>query len=326
MWNVSLARAGREFGWSLSSSGLAPDFQARSGFISRPGIGSMSFTPRLTRFGAQGSRLESWGTSVTVNGVWLYDRLARGAPDEGKLHFNNTFVLRGGWTVGASFLLEQFRLPPGLYDGLAIDLGADTVAFVGRPTINNYDFVFSVGTPQFPTFSANGFVLLGRDENFAEWAPGYLLWTEWTLNWRPTERVRVEGRYNETRVLRPSDWSDVSVTQVPRMKVEYQLVRSVFLRVVGQYVAQRQDALRDDGRTNAPLLRFDESAGVYAPIEARGTNDMQFDVLFSYQPSPGTVIFAGYGSTLEEERSFRFDDLARRGDAFFVKLSYLFRV
>jgi hypothetical protein len=91
-------------------------------------------------------------------------------------------------------------------------------------------------------------------------------------------------------------------------------------------VAQRQDALRDDGRTNAPLLRFDESAGVYAPIEARGTNDMQFDVLFSYQPSPGTVIFAGYGSTLEEERSFRFDDLARRGDAFFVKLSYLFRV
>lgn len=76
------------------------------------------------------------------------------------------------------FLLKQFLLPPGLCDGYAVDLGTDTVAFVGRPAINNYDFVLSLGTPEFPTFSANGFVLLGRDENFAEWAPGYLLWTE----------------------------------------------------------------------------------------------------------------------------------------------------
>jgi hypothetical protein len=204
-------------------------------------------------------------------------------------------------------------------------LGADTLPFVGRPTINNYDFVLSVGTPQFPTFSASGFVLLGRDENFAEWAPGYLLWTDLSATWRPTERMRVEGLYNETRVVRPNDWSVVGLTRVPRVKVEYQLSRSIFLRVIGQYVAREQDALRDDGRTDRPLLRLDSPSGTYVPLGARASNDLRFDWLFSYQPSPGTVIFAGYGSTLEDQQAFRFDGLARRADAFFLKLSYLFR-
>jgi len=35
-------------------------------------------------------------------------------------------------------------------------------------------------------------------------------------------------------------------------------------------------------------------------------NDFRADVLFSYQPTPGTVLFAGYGSTMEEGRAFRF--------------------
>lgn len=325
MWSLQLQRAGREFGWSLSGSAMSPDFQAGSGFIRRPGIASFSFSPRVTRFGSAGSRLESWGTSLLLNGVWLYDRLGERQADEAKLHFNNTLTFRGGWTLGASFLLEAFRLPPDLYDGYAIDLGSDTVPFVGRPTINNYDFVLNLSTPQFPTFSMNGFVILGRDENFSEWAPGYLLWTETTANWRPTERVRVEARYSENRVMRPADWSDVSLTRVPRLKVEYQLARPVFLRLVGQYVSREQDDLRDDGRTDRPLLRPDPDTGEYVPINGWRSNGLRVDWLFSYQPSPGTVIFAGYGSTMEEDRAFRFDGLTRQQDAFFVKLSYLFR-
>jgi hypothetical protein len=325
MWSASLTRSGREVGWSVSSTGLAPEFEAGSGFISRPGIATLSVTPRMTRFRPEGSRLESWGSSVVLNGVWLYDRFGNPSPDEAKLHFNNTFVFRGGWNLGASFLVEQFRLPPGLYDGYAVDLGTDTVAFVGRPAINNYDFVLSAGTPQFSSFSADGFVLLGRDENFAEWAPGYLLWAEMSATWRPTERVRVEGRYSETRVARPTDWSVVSFNRVPRLKVEYQLFRSVFLRAVGQYVSREQEALRDDGRTNRPLLAFDAGTGAYTAMGPSAANQFRFDWLFSYQPSPGTVVFAGYGSTLAEARAFRFDGLERRRDALFVKLSYLFR-
>jgi len=326
LWSLSLARSGRTFGWTFSSSGIDPDFVAGSGFLSRVGVAQMTVIPRLTRFGDEGSKLESWSTSLTFNGVWLYDRFLRGTPDEGKLHFNNTLTFQGGWTLGASFLLEKFLLPPGLYDGYAIDLGADTVPFVGRPSINNYDFVVSLATPQMPTFAANGFVIVGRDENFAEWAPGYIVWAELNGTWRPTERVRVEGRYTETRVLRPGDLSRVSLDQVPRLKLEYQLARPIFLRLVGQYYASARAALRDDGRTNRPILQWDPSAASYQATAPRSSNAVRFDALFSYRPNPGTVVFLGYGSDLEEDRAFHFSHLDRRGDAFFVKLSYLFRM
>ena len=40
----------------------------------------------------------------------------------------------------------------------------------------------------------------------------------------------------------------------------------------------------------------------------------------------GTVLFAGYGSTLTDQESFRFRKVARQADGFFVKFSYLFRM
>jgi len=48
--------------------------------------------------------------------------------------------------------------------------------------------------------------------------------------------------------------------------------------------------------------------------------------LFSYRPVPGTLVYLGYGSTLEEPREFRFQDLRRTRDGFFGKISYLFRL
>jgi hypothetical protein len=325
-WTFAARRSGRGSGWSLSARGSDPDFVVGSGFQSRPGIAVLNFTPRLTRFSGAGSPWESWSTSLVIDGTWLYDRLGHGSPDEAKLHLNNSIVFRGGWNLGASFILEKFLLPRGVYDDYAIDLGADTVAFAGRPSINNYDFVVSLGTPQFPTFSAHGFLIWGRDENFAEWAPGYIVWTSLNGTWRPTDRVRIEGSYDETRVLRTSDWSRVNVTQVPRLKVEYQLARPVFVRLVGQYVSRQRDALRDDGRTGRPILLRDPATGGYVAAAATQRNDVRFDALFSYRPTPGTVLFLGYGGDLGEAQAFHFSGLDRRADAFFVKLSYLFRM
>ena len=113
--------------------------------------------------------------------------------------------------------------------------------------------------------------------------------------------------------MRTSDWSAVDVTQVPRLKLEYQLARPLFVRLVGQYVSDRQDALRDDGRTDRPILRLDA-----ATAELRGRrppsqrNDVRLDALLSYRPTPGTVLFLGYGGSLDEERAFRFRGLERR--------------
>jgi len=329
-WDMSLRRVGREFGWTLTARGRDPDFLAASGFVSRPGMAQVNFSPRITRFGAQGGLLESWSAAVVLDGLWHYDRLlgAEGRPDETKLHFNNTVQLRGGWTVGTSLLIENFLYPAELYADYAIDLGTDIVPFVGRPSINNYDVVFSLGTPQWQRFSADGFLLFGRDENYAEWAPGYIVWATLNGSWRPTERVRVDGSYNETRVMRPDDWSTNAVTQIPRLKAEYQLSRPIFLRLVGEYVASKQDALQDDGRTERPILLLNPATGTYQATSLQRRNQFRWDWLFSYQPSPGTVLFAGYGSTLAERtagRMFGLDGLERQQDGFFIKLSYLLR-
>jgi hypothetical protein len=55
------------------------------------------------------------------------------------------------------------------------------------------------------------------------------------------------------------------------------------------------------------------------------SNQFSTDWLFSYRPVPGTLVYLGYGSTLEEPDAFQFQDLHRTRDGFFGKISYLFR-
>jgi hypothetical protein len=54
------------------------------------------------------------------------------------------------------------------------------------------------------------------------------------------------------------------------------------------------------------------------------------DWLFSYQPSPGTVLFLGYGSQANATSNpldrFNFQPLVRASDYFFLKYSYLLRM
>ena len=109
--------------------------------------------------------------------------------------------------------------------------------------------------------------------------------------------------------------------------MEYQLSRAIFFRVVGEYDASRQDALRDDGRTELPIVIRDPVTGIYEPALPSARNRFRVDWLFSYQPTPGTVVFAGYGSTLTRAgRAQRFRALRRDSDGFFLKVSYLFRM
>ena len=103
-----------------------------------------------------------------------------------------------------------------------------------------------------------------------------------------------------------------------------------FVRLVGEYVSSEQDALRDDGRTNKPLL----VNGALSPAFTEGT--FRSDFLLSYRPVPGTVFFMGYGAgytdTRDDPRSFTFPrsfglpGLSLTDNVFYVKASYLYRM
>jgi hypothetical protein len=192
--------------------------------------------------------------------------------------------------------------------------------------IPNRDYVLSLATPEFQGFSASGMFIWGQDENFFEWASGDIYFGDFGVNWRPTNQLRIGATYQHNEYRRRTDHSVVGRQRVPRLKLEYQIARPLFVRLVGEYNAYQQDSLRDDTRTDAPILLYDPGAGVYRRTSAFEDNTFRGDVLVSFTPVPGTVFFAGYGSTLEEPQSFKFAALRRRQDGFFLKGSYLFRI
>jgi hypothetical protein len=168
-----------------------------------------------------------------------------------------------------------------------------------------------------------GYLAQGHDENFFEWASGDVVWFTFNVTYRPTDRLRTELSYFWQQVNRRTDGSVVNVGRIPRLKVEYQVSRPLFVRLVGQYVQTQTDSLRDDSRTGAPIL-IAGPTGVTRSA-ARHSNQFHADALLSYQPVPGTVILAGYGSDMTDERAFGFHNLTRTDDAVFVKVSWLFR-
>ena len=332
LWSARLVRNGRTFGARYTINGIADDFRAGSGFIQRPGIVNARLNHSLTLYGKQGGLVESFTGDVALDGTWEYQRFVNGQGiQDQKLHFNTNTRLKGGWQFGASILTESFGYPADVYADYALELpraggGLDTVPFTGRPTIPNLDYVLTLATPEFSHFSGNIFFLWGRDENFYEWASADITWLELTLDWRPTDKLRVNGFYPLQYVGRRSDGSTVDIWRSPRLKVEYQLSRPIFLRLVGEYTTERRDALRDETRTNAPILIFDPEASTYVRTSRLGHRSFRGDFLFSYQPNPGTVLFAGYGSTLSDPTQLGQSSLRRAEDGFFLKLSYLFQM
>ena len=74
-----------------------------------------------------------------------------------------------------------------------------------------------------------------------------------------------------------------------------------------------------------PLLRRSASGSV---VERTATKSLleRGDVLVSYLPSPGTVVYLGYGTGVDATETMRPIDVQRTTDGAFVKFSYLYRV
>src|SRR5213083_475370 len=316
--------------WGLRSlfAGIGDDFRDASGFIGGAGIVHAYVDPSYTTYGRPGALVQRFTGDIVVDGIWQYQNFIHGRHlQDKKLHFNGNAALRGGWNLGAGYFVESFGYDSALYAAYRLvvpDSGPLPVRFTGQPTIVNGEYIVQIGTPQWKHFTASGFFLQGHDENFFEWASADLRLLSVDVSYRPTERLRNSVSYFWQQVNRRTDGSLVNVGRILRTKLEYQLSRPLFVRVVGQYTQDKTDSLRDDSRTGAPILI--SGPGGLTRSAASHSNLFHADVLLSYQPVPGTVVFAGYGSDMVDEEAFRFRGLRRTGDAFFVKLSYLFRL
>ncbi|HYB93826.1 MAG TPA: DUF5916 domain-containing protein [Vicinamibacterales bacterium] len=332
LWQGVFARAGRRFAMRYTMRGVDPAFRAAAGFISRTGVASGNFNHALITYGKPGTVLERWSSDVVLDGTWQYDELMAGrSSQDRKLHFNNNFTLRGGWRVGGSVLLETFGYDQALYRdyflGRPAAGGVEFIAYPDGPRLANLDYVVSATTPQRGGVELDAFVLWGKDENFYEWSSADIVFLNAGAAWKPTDKLRVDARYQLQSFRRRSDESVVGIRRIPRIKTEYQIARPIFVRFVGEYNSDWQDDLRDDGRTNLPIYILDRATGQYARAAKQYVKSFRADFLFSYQPTPGTLLFAGYGNTLADvDEDFRTRAIRRSHDGFFLKLSYLFRL
>ena len=156
-----------------------------------------------------------------------------------------------------------------------------------------------------------------------EWAQADINYVSAQVSVRPTAQMRVDGTLDYNDYIRRTDRSYAGKNLIPRLKMEYQLTRAIFVRAVGEYDAFEHDDLRDVTRTEFPLIIDGAKALASRSASFHG------DYLFSYRPNPGTVLFAGYGSEARGDPNpadrFRYQNLVRDADHVFVKASYLWR-
>jgi hypothetical protein len=330
MWEAVLDRTGRAFGFHYNIIGVHRDFAAWNGFVPRRGYVQPNVANRFTIYGRPGALFERYNVFVSTSALWRYDDFfsARSLLED-RFSVSNEFLLRGGWSLNLNPTLASFAFDPRQYVGLQIIAppGSGTTPyapFVPSDRLTTFILGGRVNTPIFQRFDASVSTSAGNDVDFSETSRVRRLDAGASVNWRPTDKLRVNGSYVSSMLARRADEQVTTRIRIPRVKVEYQLSRPVFVRFVGQYAATTGDSLVRDPRTGLPLFTLGPSGA--QTVRRSPSTAFRVDWLFSYRPAPGTVFFAGYGSNLTEDDPLAFSRLRRVTDAFFVKASYLLRM
>jgi hypothetical protein len=319
IWKLDLDRTGRSWGFHYSLNGTGEEFVTQSGFVNRTGVVSARGFNRLTAYGAPGALLETIQVFFGPNRLWRYDEFGRESALEGGESANFDFRFRGGWEISGEAARNFVGLEPDAYASLRTQSSGGLVPYVPLEEVSGPSFQLSANTPTFRMFDANASVQRGRGAIFAEGSEGDSWELSAGLALRPTAWARINVTSTYERITRTRDDSEFARAIIPRLRAELQPRRAVMFRAIGEYRAERVDTLRD-ARTGAPL--YNETG---AALAAADGGAFQLDLLAAYEPSPGTVVYLGYGSTLADEESSSFRQLDRVRDGFFLKLAYQFR-
>jgi hypothetical protein len=226
-------------------------------------------------------------------------------------------TLRGGWDIELEGNRGFIRPDPNDYLGITVSTPSGVQPFVPADRVAGADFGFEISTPTFRTFDASVEFGTGTGTIFEEAGKGRGLEGGFGLSLRPTTQIRLTAGAAYTEIRREVDDSEYARSLIPRLKAEYQATRHLFVRGIVEYRNERRAALIDPA-SGQPLL-FN---GV--PIGAERDEGIRLDALISYEPTPGTVAYVGYGSSYAEIADFG-RGFRRRDDGFFVKLAYQFR-
>ncbi len=300
---AGLSRLGRTVTYDLQLVDRSPGFRTDTGFVSRVDFRQLRQT--LTyRFHPESGRLVSWGPDLTVLQSWDHRNSLLDWQIQPALQFE--FGRLTNFAVFRSLAHERLR---------PVDFPILSRAS-GFPMDENG---VSFGTSFFRQISASLEYRRGRGINFvspAGQAPFSVRRNsaKASISIRPRPSLTIENTYIWTQLLTAAGSSAVLNNHILRNRATYQFTRTLSVRFITQYNATL---------ANRTFTSLDSEKRINA------------DFLLSWRPSPGTGIYLGYNSNLENldlalvpppgvllrtRRAFMNDSRQ-----VFVKLSYLLR-
>jgi hypothetical protein len=303
-YKVFAERSSRNVEFNTQYLDVSPGFNTETGFVNRTDFRQFSnfygytFRPEGKHFTAHGPRLYEQ-TLWDHNGT----RLNWQANPNYEWDFQrNSFINVAG-------VLEHERLRPLDFNTLAAN--QDYAHVIGA---------VAAGTQYFKWLNIRAEIDWGTATNFVpRTGPPVLAYQNTgfaSAVVRPAKGLTVENTYLMTRLLDQSTGLNIFNNHIVRSKWNYQFNKEFSLRMIGQYTT----TIANPSFTSLPT-----------------TKNFNGDVLFTYLLNPGTAIYAGYNSNLQNlDPSLRFapdgSGLLRTRNTFindgrqiFVKLSYLFR-
>ncbi len=318
IWETEFDRTGRAWGFNYKLGGIGESFEARSGYVPRNNIVEGQALNRLSWYGKRGAMVENVTGYLTFNRIWTYAGFGTDPAIEGFVDLRVITLLKGGWSITGDATNGFYHFDRQSFDGYEVVTSEGRIIPYAPPAGVNGAFNISaeIATPVYRLFNATLSVVSGEIPIFLEASEGKETAAELALGIRSGDFLRFDPSIIFSSIHRQRDSSEFARTVIPRLKIEYQPWRSLFFRVIGEYRSERQAAL-EDARNGRPLVVDGTTS------QAQLDRSFRIDWLFSYQPTPGTSVFVGYGSTLEGD-IYR-TSLRRSSDGFFFKIAYIFR-
>jgi hypothetical protein len=318
IWQAEFDRTGRSWGFNYLLKGFGDGFDDQAGFVNRlrSNVVNGHIFNRFTLYGARGARLENLTVFFGPDRTWAYGDFGFTPALEGFEQAEAQFQLRGGWKLIGHVQRDFVNYQDSTYADYTIGSSGGPVYRPG----DDFSGFWWQGQLTLPTWrQLGGFVQYrrGRAPIFQEAATGRYQQVTGEIDLRPVPTIRAAFTTTLFRLER-LDGREFARSTIPRLKIEYQPRRELFFRAIGEYRSDRTAAL-EDPLTGQPLF----VGGAAQPVAE--FNGLRVDLLASFEPTPGTVAFLGYGSSLETDEEFNWSRLSRTSDGFFVKLAYQVR-
>ncbi len=301
-YQVYLERSSRRLEFNSLYQDIAAGFNTDTGFVNRTDIRQFSNFIAYTSH-PEGKHLNAYGPRLYEATIWDHNGVLLNYAINPQYEWD--FARQSAIAVGGQ--LDHERLRPADFSTLTAN----------RDYAHVQGFVAGA-TQYFKWINFNGEVDWETATNFVPRSGPPVLVNSNTGNLRavvrPTKGLTVENTYLFTRLQDMKTGANIFNNHILRSKWNYQFTKEFSLRLIGQYTANISD----------PAL-----------TTLQNTKNFNADVLFTYLVHPGTAIYVGYNSNLQNlDRALANtpDGLLRTrssfindGRIFFVKVSYLFR-